>query len=105
MLYEADENLSRNEGESMLQLDGDDLHPKSPLRNSNGALKMQVGGNHYKSMVIQPSVYCQRNKFNHLESTVIKYVSRHGLQGGRKDIEKAIHCLELLLELEYDDVT
>lgn len=65
------------------------------------ALEYQVDGNHYKKLVIQPVEYCQKNKLLSLESAVIKYVTRHRDKNGRKDIEKAIHCLELLLEMEY----
>ena len=31
----------------------------------------------------------------------VRYVTRHRNKNGREDIEKAIHCLELLLEMEY----
>lgn len=67
------------------------------------SLDKQVGGGHYKDMVIQPIEYCQKNKLNFCESMVIKYVSRHRNKNGRQDIEKAIHALELLLELEYSE--
>lgn len=65
------------------------------------ALEKQVDGSHYKDMVIQPIEFCHRNKLGPAESLAIKYISRHGRKYGRKDIEKAIHCLELLLDLEY----
>jgi hypothetical protein len=67
------------------------------------AIDNQVGGDHYSKMAIQPAVYCQFNELNFLESSVIKYVSRHKSKNGREDIEKAIHCLELLLEVDYGD--
>jgi hypothetical protein len=67
------------------------------------ALQKQVGGNHYKNMAIQPAEYCQRNNLNHLESSVVKYVSRHRQKNGPEDIKKAIHCLELLLAIDYPD--
>lgn len=67
------------------------------------ALQKQVGGNHYKNMAIQPSEYCQKNNLNHLESNAIKYISRHRVKNGPEDIKKAIHCLELLLEIDYSD--
>jgi hypothetical protein len=35
------------------------------------------------------------------ESSVVRYVTRHREKNGREDIEKAIHCLQLLLEIEY----
>lgn len=66
-------------------------------------LDVQVGGSHYKSMKIQPIEYLQANNFNCCESYAIKYVSRHQNKNGRADIEKAIHCLELLLTLEYGE--
>ena len=68
------------------------------------ALKNQVGGTHYKELAIQPAEYCQRNRLPYCESSVIRYVTRHREKNGRHDIEKAIHCLQLLLELEYPEV-
>jgi hypothetical protein len=64
-------------------------------------LQTQVAGSHYKNLPIQPVEFCQKNQFNYFESAVIKYVSRHREKNGRQDIEKAIHFLHLLLELEY----
>jgi len=64
-------------------------------------LDVQVGGDHYKSLPIQPIEYCQRNKLNYCESNVVKYVTRHRFKNGREDIEKAIHNLSILLEMEY----
>lgn len=61
----------------------------------------QVGGDHYKGMAVQPSEYIYRNKLGWYEGNAVKYITRHGVKGGRKDIEKAIHYLELLLEAEY----
>jgi len=63
--------------------------------------QQQVGGAHYKSLPIQPAEYCQKNGLHWCEANVVKYVTRHREKGGRQDIEKAIHYLELLLELEY----
>ena len=65
------------------------------------ALKTQVGGAHYSSMVIQPMEYCVKNGLNYGQSNVIKYVSRYKNKNGKQDLEKAIHCLQLLIELEY----
>ncbi len=67
------------------------------------ALNDQIGGNHYRTMEIQPITFCQKNKLGYAESLAIKYICRHGSKNGRQDIEKAIHCLQLLLELEYPD--
>ena len=66
------------------------------------ALDKQIDGDHYKSLVIQPVEYCFYNNTPSIESSVIKYVTRHRFKGGKKDIKKAIHNLEMLLELEYE---
>ena len=67
------------------------------------ALGEQVAGQHYKGLAIQPAEYCQRNRLPYCESSVIRYVTRHRDKNGREDIEKAIHCLRLLLEIEYSE--
>lgn len=72
---------------------------------SNSALNTQIGGNHYKSCSIQPVKYIEANRLAFLEGCVIKRVTRHNKETGkgRQDIEKAIHELQLLLELRYQD--
>jgi len=65
------------------------------------ALEKQEGGGHYKRLKIQPVEYCFHNQIPALESAVIKYATRHRMKNGEGDIRKAIHCLELILELEY----
>lgn len=72
------------------------LDPNSPLSK-------QEGGGHYKGMVIQPVEYITKNYIPFIEGSVIKYVSRHRNKNGKEDIKKAIHFLELLLELEYPE--
>jgi len=62
----------------------------------------QVGGDHYSKLGIQPITYIYHNDLSYLEGNVVKYVTRHGDKGGALDIEKAIHYLNLILELEYN---
>lgn len=62
----------------------------------------QVGGNHYKSLVIEPNEYNYKNKLPYFEGQVVKYVTRHKLKNGVEDIDKAIHYLELIKEYEYN---
>lgn len=62
----------------------------------------QVGGNHYKDMAIQPGEFIRSNELGWYEGNAIKYICRHKVKGGKQDIEKAIHYLELALE-EYND--
>jgi len=63
----------------------------------------QIGGDHYKDMAIQPTDFIYRNKLGWHEGNSVKYICRHKFKHGRKDIEKAIHYLELLLEAEYNE--
>lgn len=67
------------------------------------ALDKQVGGAHYKDCAIQPVQYIEANHLKFLEGCVIKRVTRHNKPTGkgRQDIEKAIHELQMLLELRY----
>jgi len=67
------------------------------------ALKKQVSGSHYKDYPIQPVEFLQRNELNYCESAAIKYVCRHREKNGAEDIRKAIHYLQLLLEIEYPE--
>lgn len=64
------------------------------------ALNTQIGGSHYKDMAIQPVEYITANNIGFIEGCVIKYVSRWRTKGGIKDLEKARHFLDLLIELE-----
>ncbi len=71
----------------------------------NNPLQTQVGGFHYTAMKIQPVEYIHANKIGFLEGACIKYVSRHRSKNGIQDIDKAIHCLQLLKKLEYGEHT
>lgn len=63
------------------------------------ALDTQEGGSHYKNMAIQPVEYIVKNNLGYLEGNVIKYVSRHRVKNGEEDIRKAIHYLQMILEM------
>ena len=56
----------------------------------------QVGGTHYKDMVVQPAEFINKNKLLFAEGNAIKYICRHKAKGELKDIEKAIHYLEMI---------
>ena len=62
----------------------------------------QIGGEHYKT-AIQPVEYIHANGLNFFEGNVLKYITRHRSKGRRKDIEKAIHYLEMLIQFEYPE--
>ena len=63
----------------------------------------QVGGSHYKKMKIQPSKFVIENKLLFPEGNVIKYICRHQYKGGKQDLEKAIHFIEMIIERDYKD--
>ena len=69
----------------------------------DNALIRQEGGSHYKYLAIQPVEYITKNNIPYLEGNVIKYVTRHATKGGREDLEKARHYIDLILELNYGD--
>lgn len=64
------------------------------------ALDTQVGGNHYKNLKIQPMEYSMANKLDACQHTAIKYITRFRDKGGIADLEKAKHCIDMLIEFE-----
>jgi hypothetical protein len=67
---------------------------------TTSALDKQESGNHYKDKGIQPIVYIHANNLGFCEGNVVKYVTRWKDKGGEADLRKAIHYLELLIQLE-----
>jgi hypothetical protein len=63
-------------------------------------LSVQVGGDHYKSLAIQPIEYITKNNLPYCEANVVKYITRWRDKGGKKDLEKAKHYIDLLISLE-----
>lgn len=68
---------------------------------TTSALDMQVAGDHYRKMKIQPVEFIHANNIPFIEGNVIKYILRHEAKNGADDILKVIHYCELLLELRY----
>lgn len=64
------------------------------------ALNIQVGGNHYKDCKIQPVEYIHANQLGFCEGNVVKYITRWKSKNGIKDLEKARHYIDLLIQLE-----
>lgn len=67
------------------------------------ALEKQEGGSHYKDMKIQPVEFIHANNIPFFEANVIKYVCRWRNKNGVEDLKKAIHYLQLLIELEANN--
>lgn len=64
------------------------------------ANKKQISGTHYKNNTIQPWDFVAANNLGYFEGSAIKYITRWRSKGGIADIQKAIHFLEKLIELE-----
>lgn len=77
------------------------VEPVEEVKTSDDALTKQEGGNHYKSMKIQPVEFIHANNIGFLEGNVIKYICRHKNKNGIEDLKKVIHYAELLIQLEY----
>jgi hypothetical protein len=65
----------------------------------------QVGGNHYKVMVVQPwdvmEFTLTKEEFRgFIKGNIIKYAMRQGSKEGSDDASKAQHYMEKLIELE-----
>ena len=67
--------------------------------SGNSANDKQVDGTHYQTE-IQPWDFIEANKLTFIEGNVIKYVCRHRAKNGVRDLMKAKHYLEKLIEVE-----
>lgn len=70
------------------------------LEKPTNPLDVQIGGDHYKKLKIQPAEYIHKNGIGFMEGSVIKYVSRWKGKNGVQDLEKAKHFIELLIAME-----
>ena len=61
----------------------------------------QIGGKHYQNFSIQPSKFVIENKLLFPEGCAIKYICRHQNKGGKEDLLKAIHFIEMIIERDY----
>ena len=71
-----------------------------PIQQEVKATDTQIGGNHYTKLAIQPMRYSMENGLDALQHTVIKYVTRFRDKNGIEDLEKAKHCIDMLIEFE-----
>ena len=71
--------------------------------NLSSSYDKQIGGSHYLKYKIQPSKFVIENKLLFPEASVIKYIVRHQDKDGKKDLLKAIHFIEMIIERDYSD--
>ena len=67
------------------------------------AYKKQIGGKHYLKYKIQPSKFVVENRLLYPEGCVIKYIVRHQDKGGKQDLEKAKHMIDMIIERDYSE--
>ena len=65
------------------------------------AYKKQIGGNHYSRFKVQPSKFINDNNLQFAEGNAIKYICRHAYKGGKQDLEKAKHYIDMIIERDY----
>ena len=65
---------------------------------SSSALDVQIAGDHYKKLKIQPLEYALENDLGVCEHAVVKYVTRWEDKGGVEDLKKAKHYIDILIE-------
>ena len=65
-------------------------------------IKEEVSPSHYARWDIEPISFIMRNQIPYAEGNVIKYVMRHDMKDGVKDIDKAIRYLEMIKEEHYN---
>jgi hypothetical protein len=60
-------------------------------------LAVQVGGEHYKNMAIQPIQFITANNLGSLEGCIVKRISRWRSKDGIQDLQKIKHEVDLLI--------
>lgn len=70
----------------------------APAPSPENAKDRQIGGDHYKTMRIQPAEFIMANNLGWAEGTAIAYIARWPLKNGVEDLKKARHVLDLLIE-------
>jgi len=69
-------------------------------KGQSSALNKQIDGNHYKDMKIQPVEFIHANNMPFIEGCIVKYISRWRVKNGVRDLQKARHFIDLLIQLE-----
>lgn len=84
---------------------GTDYGHRTVIEQVKSAMDVQVGGDHYKTMPIQPMEFSMANGLDACQHTVVKYVTRFRVKGGVEDLHKAKHVIDMLIELELQKKT
>lgn len=66
----------------------------------NDSLNTQVGGSHYKNLVVQPVELFAVSKWDYFQSSIARYVTRYKNKNGIDDLEKSIHVCDMAIDLQ-----
>ena len=61
----------------------------------NNVFDYQVGGDHYKNLQIQPTLFIHANGFGFVVGNIIKYATRYAVLGNTQDLKKIIHYAQI----------
>ena len=79
------------------------FEPFEEDNNVEEGSNIQIGGDHYKKLKIQPTEFIHANEIPFIEGNIIKYVIRHRDKNGIEDLKKAKHYIDLLIKFEYEN--
>ena len=74
------------------------FEPSPNLFKKDSPFEIQVGGEHYKTLPIQPVEFILANDLGFCEGNAVKYLCRYKQKGGAQDLHKAKHYIEILIE-------
>lgn len=74
------------------------FEPSPKLFKKPSPFTEQVGGEHYKSLPIQPVEFILANDLGFCEGNIIKYTCRYKQKGGVEDLKKVIHYAQMLID-------
>lgn len=100
--------IERSNAEHVNSQITDAVTQSKPFVPSNKADDLQIGGDHYKNMGVQPwkamESWMTPEEFRgFLKGNAIKYLARSNAKGGATDVRKAGHYIEKLTEVMGDD--
>ena len=105
--------IRKEEHDDFIERSNAEVNPQitdavTQFKPSNKADDLQVGGDHYKNMGVQPwkameSWMTPEQFAGFLRGNAIKYLARCDAKGGIDDIKKARHYIDKLVEVRGSD--
>jgi hypothetical protein len=103
MALYKDFDATRVVNSTSLYDDGTDEMPKVADINKLEEMLSDEGSEHYKHGSVQPAVFIRANDMPFFEGSAVKYIARHRhSKDGKRDLEKAIHYLRMIIVCDYE---